>query len=58
MANVINSEALDTMPQFRKDNLARFTLELVDAIFQQPGEEENYQAWLKDRKARHNKMEE
>lgn len=47
----VTRSSLNTMPQFRKDNLSKFTLDLVDMVFRQPGEEEKYQEWLRNRKA-------
>ncbi len=41
---------LDEMPKFRRDELCKATLSLVDAVFSIPGEEERYQEWLKARK--------
>ena len=41
---------LDAMPKFRKDELCKATLSLVDAVFSIPGEEERYQEWLRARK--------
>ena len=49
----ISVPALDTMPQFQKNDLSRFVLEFVDMVFSRPGEEEKYQEWLKARKEKH-----
>lgn len=48
----ISASALETMPKFRQDDLSRFVLNLVDLVFSRPGEEEKYQAWLKEREQR------
>ena len=38
------------IPRFRREDLARGALELTRRVFSQPGAEERYQEWLKERK--------
>lgn len=38
------------IPAFRREELARGALELVEQVFSLPGAEERYQAWLAKRK--------
>lgn len=38
------------VPNFRKEELARGALLLVEQVFSLPGAEEKYQAWLAKRK--------
>lgn len=41
---------VDKIPEFRRNELADLALDLTRALFEQPGEEAKYQAWLKQRK--------
>ncbi len=43
---------IDTVqiPAFRRDELAKGALDLMEAAFSMPGAEERYHAWLKKRK--------
>lgn len=38
------------IPDFRREELARGALELIEQVFSVPGAEEEYQAWLKERR--------
>ncbi len=40
-----------SIPDFRREELARGALELTKQVFSMPGAEERYQAWLKERRA-------
>ena len=42
---------ISEIPNFRRKELAEVTLSETEAYFKQPGVEERYQAWLKDRRA-------
>lgn len=39
------------IPAFRCRELAEATIALVEMVFSRPGEEERYQAWLKEYRA-------
>ena len=41
-----------SIPDFRRENLAKGALALTEQVFSMPGAEERYQAWLKERKAK------
>ena len=43
---------LASIPDFRRLELAKGSLELTEQVFSMPGAEERYQAWLKERKAK------
>ncbi len=43
---------LTAIPDFRREELAKGALELMEQVFSMPGAEERYQAWLKDRRAK------
>lgn len=40
------------IPDFRRIELAKGALSLVDRVFAMPGAEERYQAWLAERRGR------
>ena len=40
---------VNLIPEYQRRQLAEFALELTRNIFAIPGEEERYQAWLKNR---------
>lgn len=40
---------VNQIPEYQRRQLAEFALELTRNIFAIPGEEERYQAWLKNR---------
>lgn len=39
-----------SIPDFRREELAKGALALTEQVFSMPGAEERYQAWLKTRK--------
>lgn len=41
---------LGTIPEYQRNMLADFALELTRAVFSRPGEEEKYQQWLANRR--------
>ena len=41
-----------SIPDFRREELAKGALALTEQVFSMPGAEERYQAWLKERKAK------
>lgn len=41
-----------SIPDFRREALAKGALELMEQVFSMPGAEERYQAWLKERKTK------
>ena len=43
---------LESIPDFRRIDLAKGALALTEQVFSMPGAEERYQAWLKERKAK------
>ncbi len=43
---------LASIPDFRREALAKGALELMEQVFSVPGAEERYQAWLKERRAK------
>ena len=50
MATLQQSQVhIDTasIPDFRREELGRGALDLVEQVFSMPGAEERYQAWLK-----------
>ena len=44
-------EYLNQVPEYQAKDLARLALEITDAVFSRPGEEERYQSWLAQRRA-------
>ena len=44
-----------SIPDFRREELAKGALALTEQVFSMPGAEECYQAWLKERKAKQKK---
>ncbi len=42
----------DAIPEYQRSELARFALDVVRNCFARPGEEEKFQKWLAERKAR------
>ena len=46
---------LESIPDFRRIDLAKGALALTEQVFSMPGAEECYQAWLKERKAKQKK---
>ena len=40
------------IPSFRREELARGALDLMEQVFSMPGAEERYQEWLKARNAK------
>lgn len=40
------------IPSFRREDLARGALDLMEQVFSMPGAEEQYQEWLKARNAK------
>lgn len=43
---------LAAIPDFRREELGKGALELMEQVFSVPGAEERYQAWLKERRAK------
>lgn len=43
---------VNLIPEYQRCQLAEFALELTREVFSRPGEEENYQAWLQERRQR------
>ena len=43
---------VNSIPDYARNDLARFALSLVEECFSKPGAEERYQKWLKERKKR------
>ena len=43
---------LAAIPDFRREELGKGALELMEQVFSVPGAEERYQAWLRERKAK------
>ena len=41
-----------SIPDFRREELAKGALALTEQVFSMPGAEERYQAWLKERRAK------
>ena len=41
-----------SIPDFRREELAKGARALTEQVFSMPGAEERYQAWLKERKAK------
>ncbi len=41
-----------SIPDFRREELAKGALALTEQVFSMPGAEEHYQAWLKERRAK------
>ncbi len=41
-----------SIPDFRREDLAKGALALTEQVFSMPGAEERYQAWLKERRAK------
>lgn len=46
---------LAEVPEFRRIELAKAAIALTKATFSTPGEEENYQKWLAERRAKQSK---
>lgn len=44
-----------SIPDFRREELAKGALALTEQVFSMPGAEERYQAWLKERRAKQKK---
>ena len=42
---------LDQLQEHRAKDLAHLALEITEAVFSRPGEEERYQSWLAQRRA-------
>lgn len=43
---------LNAIPEYQQNMLADFAIELTKAVFSRPGEEEKYQQWLANRRAK------
>lgn len=43
---------LSKMPEYQRNELSDFAIELTKAIFSRPGEEERYQKWLAERRSK------
>ena len=43
---------LEEMPQYQKDAISDWVIEMTKNLFAQPGVEEEYQRWLAERQAR------
>lgn len=43
---------LASIPDFRRQELGKAALELMEQVFSVPGAEERYQAWLKERRSK------
>ncbi len=43
---------LASIPDFRREDLAKGALALTEQVFSMPGAEERYQSWLKEYRAR------
>ena len=41
-----------SIPDFRREDLAKGALALTEQVFSMPGAEERYQSWLKEYRAR------
>lgn len=41
-----------SIPDFRREELAKGALALTEQVLSMPGAEERYQAWLKERRAK------
>ncbi len=52
MDQVITVADLEKMPQYKKDELSAWVLDLVRTVFAQPGAEEEYQKWLVEYRAK------
>ena len=52
MLKIANADSIhinpEEIPAFRREELARCILDLMEQAFSVPGEEERYQQWLKD----------
>lgn len=44
-----------SIPDFRREELAKGALALTEQVFSMPGAEEHYQAWLKERRTKSQK---
>jgi len=40
---------LDSIPDFRREELAKWAIDLTRKMFSEPGAEERYRLWLKER---------
>ena len=49
MQNEIHID-IATIPDFRRDDLAKGALKLTEQVFSMPGAEERYQKWLQEHK--------
>ena len=43
---------LEEMPQYQKDAISAWVIDMTKKLFSQPGVEEEYQRWLAERQAR------
>lgn len=48
MENVVLN--LSAIPEYQRNMLSDFAIELTKAVFSRPGEEEKYQRWLAERR--------
>lgn len=46
---------VNLIPEYQRCQLAEFALDLTREVFTRPGEEERYQAWLKNRRRKEKK---
>lgn len=52
MASAITAADMEEMPQYQRDMLSAWVLDMCRANRSIPGEEERYQAWLAERRAK------
>jgi len=50
--NFLLSIDVASIPDFRREELAKGALALTEQVFSMPGAEERYQAWLKERRSK------
>lgn len=46
---------VNLIPKYQRCQLAEFALDLTSEVFTRPGEDERYQAWLKNRRRKEKK---
>lgn len=61
MPTIANADSIhinpEEIPAFRREELARCILDLMEQAFSVPGEEERYQQWLKEYRERKRQRE-
>ena len=43
---------VNEIPEYQRNELSDFAIELTKAVFERPGEEERYQRWLEERRSK------